>query len=395
MKQVKEIERLWRKIIRNLHLYLGIVSGLVLFVVCLTGTIYTFRTEIEELLEPNKYRIQQIDETKQPISSLIGIVEQETKGKVGRVIVSDNQSRPYELNVKVGKEDKRGTNYLINPYTGEFLGSVKGPTSDFFMWIFKAHRWLLMDMDTGRPIVGIATLIFLFLCISGIALWIPKKIKGWNSFKPGFKIMWKARWKRINHDLHSTLGFYTVFFLIVMSVTGLTWSFEWYNNGLHRILTGEKPTKRGGHGNQASNQQEVKAAISYEDAIMLAQQHLGYTGKTIISKPQNGQYEITKYDKNRWNQDAADKVTLSAQTGEIVQVNLFSDLSLGEQISKQIKSIHMGTTFGMFSKIIYFISCLIATTLPITGVFIWWNKLKKSKKNHRKRKKKIEDLATV
>ncbi len=363
-----------RKLINNLHLWLGIASGLILFVVCLTGTIYTFRTEIEEWLEPEKYRIQAIEESRLPISVLVENAESATGGKAARISFTDDQARPFTINIKADKEDFRGTNYMVNQYSGEVLGSVKGPASGFFLTVFKLHRWLLMDIETGRPIVGAATLIFLFLCISGFILWLPKKIKGWNSFKPGFKIKTDANWKRINHDLHSTLGFYALFFLIVMSLTGLTWSFKWYDNAFHKVLTGKERLPRGGKAQKA----ETAAVLSYEEALSIVNRELNYVGKTIITVPTTGEYEVTKFDKKKFNKEAADKVTVSSQSGEVLKTALFSDLTTGEQITRLIHGLHMGTTYGMFSKVLYFISCLIATSMPITGVFIWWNKLRKT-----------------
>src|SRR5690606_40397849 len=66
-------------------------------------------------------------------------------------------------------------------------------------------------------------IIFTFLIFSGLILWLPKKLRAW---KQGFKIKLSANWKRINHDLHNTLGFYSFILLLVMSLTGLCWSFE-------------------------------------------------------------------------------------------------------------------------------------------------------------------------
>lgn len=371
----------FRKLINDLHLWLGVASSLILFVVCLTGTIYTFRTEIEEMIEPQKYNIKAADE-KYDIAELITMVEAETQGKVNRIGFTEKVSRPYEINIKTSDEDRRGTNFMVNPYTGEVLGDTKGPASEFFMTVFKLHRWLLLDMKIGRPIVGVATLIFTFLCISGLILWLPKKIKGWKSFKPGMKIMWRAKWKRLNHDLHNTLGFYSLIFLLIMCLTGLTWSFEWYNNGLYKLLTGKEREQRGGGRDRGGKGKEeaLEPIISYEEALAIAHEHLPYDGKTIITKPQGKGYEITKYNKDRFNVEASDKLTVNAQTGVVEKTELFDDLKLGEKISKQIKGLHLGTTYGMFSKIIYFITCLIATTLPVTGIFIWINKMKPKKK---------------
>lgn len=363
----------------DLHLWLGIGSSLILFVVCLTGTIYTFRTEIEEWIEPEKYRVEVTSE-RHSIAELIAITEATTNGKVTRVSFTDEASRPYEINVKTSKEDRRGTNFMVNQYKAEVIGATKGPATDFFMSVFKLHRWLLLDMEVGRPIVGIATLIFTFLCISGLILWFPKRIKGWKSLKPGFKIKFRAKWKRINHDLHNALGFYSLFILLVMCLTGLTWSFEWYNNGLHKLLTGKEKQPRNFSGKQSEKATDFIPTISYEEALAIAHHELAYTGKTIISVPKESGYEVTKYDKNRFNVEASDKVSINALTGSVDKVDLFDDLSFGEKVSKQIKALHLGTVYGLFSKIIYFIACLIATSLPVTGIFIWINKMKKTKK---------------
>lgn len=87
-------------------------------------------------------------------------------------------------------------------------------------------------------------------------------------------------------------------------------------------------------------------------------------------------YEVIKFNKDRFNEEAADKLTINATSGNIEKVELFDDLSLGERVMKQIRGLHVGTTYGMWSKVIYFIVCLIATSLPITGIIIWINKMK-------------------
>src|SRR5690606_28971019 len=117
---------------------------------------------------------------------------------------------------------KGGKTYLVNPYTGEVKGTTESSTAKFFTVVMGLHRWLLVQDGGGKVIVGIATIIFVFLCITGLFIWWPVKARDW---KRGFKIKFSASWKRINHDLHNTLGFYALIFLLIMSLTGLCWSF--------------------------------------------------------------------------------------------------------------------------------------------------------------------------
>lgn len=372
----------FRKVLNDLHLWLGIASSLVLCLVCLTGTIYTFKTEIQDWLEPARYQIVNIAEGQvKPITELVQVVEATTRGKVQRVSVIRKQDKPYVFSVSKGEEGKRPEAVHVNPYTGEILGMGKGPADEFFMTVFKLHRWLLLDSSIGRPIVGVATLIFCFLSISGLILWFPKKLKGWKSIKPGFKIKYKANWKRINHDLHNTLGFYTLLLVLIMSLTGLCWSFEWYRNGLSSVL-GAKVFGGRDEVKPESTLQE-KSTISLEEALAIANREMPYEYRTLsISLPKDevGAYEINKNELARWNETVNDRVFIDQYSGAIIKKEIFASKTTGEKWASSIRALHFGDIYGLVSKIIYFITCLIATSLPVTGIFIWLNKMKKKPK---------------
>jgi len=372
----------FRKLMNDLHLWLGIASSLVLFVVCLTGTIYTFKTEIQEGLDPGRYQLTTKGEGQVlAVSTLVQQVEATTGGKVQRVILANQVSKPYVFSVSMGEEGKRPEAVHVNPYTGEILGSGKGPADEFFMTVFKLHRWLLLDSAIGRPIVGISTIIFCFLSISGLILWFPKKIKGWKSIKPGFKIKFNANWKRINHDLHNTLGFYTLILVLIMSLTGLCWSFEWYRNGLSSVLG----AKVFGGRNEVKPESIVqdKQTISLQEALDIANKEMEYEYRTLsasLPKDEKGTFEVNKNELARWNETVNDRVFIDQYSGAVVKKEIFATKSTGEKIASSIRALHFGDIYGLFSKIIYFISCLIATSLPITGIFIWLNKMKKKPK---------------
>ena len=72
-------------------------------------------------------------------------------------------------------------------------------------------------------------------------------------------------------------------------------------------------------------------------------------------------------------------MTLDALTGKVKKKEVFRDKPFNERISGSIKALHTGNVYGTFTKILYFIACLIATSLPITGTLIWWNKLRKKR----------------
>lgn len=377
-----------RKLFNDIHLWLGVGSGIILFVVCLSGTIYTFRHEVEHALEPEKYAVKVDDNASLlNIDDLIKKVEAEAGGQVMSVTVPAAKDASYDFSVKTSPGQRRGTGYYVNPYTAEILGTGGGAVSEFFFVMMRLHRWLLIEGDVGKIIVGVATIIFIFLIFTGLIIWLPKKAKNW---KQGFKVKYKANWKRVNHDLHNTLGFYSAILLLIMALTGLCWSFGWYRDGLSSVL-GTKVFNRGGG-------EKIEVAVPADSAyattaqfLTTAQGEFGTSADYRISfgRSATDPVSISKYNTGFFAFSGSDQMLLNPYSAEIISINRFSDKPFNEKIASSIKPLHTGEIFGLFSKILYFITCLIATSLPVTGVIIWINKLKKKAARRKKLKAKV------
>ncbi|PKV67129.1 PepSY-associated TM helix domain-containing protein [Pontibacter ramchanderi] len=420
-----------RKLFNDLHLWMGIASGLILFVVCLSGTIYTFNTEVQEFMEPEKFTVQ-LDAGVEPMTAeaIMAKVAAETGGKVSAITIPADPNRTYTVNVKMdkggegkgpggegkgsgkgsgekgdegkkgpeGAADKggpvggpggkgggggrdRGTNYLVNPYTAEVIGTTDSPTSEFFMTMFRLHRWLLLDTEVGRPIVGWATVIFTLIVLSGLVIWFPQKVKNWRQ---GLKIKWSGNWKRVNHDLHNSLGFYSSFLLLVMSLTGLTWSFEWYKEGFFKVLgvTPQKDRKEEPLFSKVSTDLTQATTLTIADYLKSADAALPYKGdyRISFSTDSAATVSISKNKVGFFAPAASDKVQLDQYSGQVLKAEIFADKPFNEKITSSIKPLHVGNVYGTFSKILYFLACLVATSLPVTGTIIWINKLRKKSK---------------
>src|SRR5690606_34567921 len=86
---------------------------------------------------------------------------------------------------------------------------------------------------------------------------------------------------------------------------------------------------------------------------------------------------VTKSNTGFFAFSGSDKVQIDQYTGQVLKLEKFADKPFNEKVAASIRALHMGEIFGTFSKILYFIACLIATSLPVTGTLIWWNKLQK------------------
>jgi len=282
----------------------------------------------------------------------------------------------------------RSPSYLVNPYTGEILGKTTDLAgSGFFSFMLNLHRRALVERGIGSLVVGIATLIFLVLEVTGLVLWAPAKLKQWRNWKmwkPGFSIKWDANWKRINHDLHNTLGFYSFGLLTVMALTGLCWSFGWFREGTSALFGAKVFGGRNEQRLPSARPAAPGRTLSADDFLALANQRLPYPGTVRLSLPEGptASAGVQKTRMGFFAPAAADRLTLDQYTGTLLKADIFAEKPWNEQLVASIRPLHFGDVYGTFTKILYFLACLIATSLPITGVIIWLNRLRK--KNKRK-----------
>ena len=383
----------FRKVSGTIHLWLGWITAVFLTIVCLTGTIFVFHNEIDKALYPEYY---QVKPSGSPLSidSLLTIVKDKSRGKITSFRISDAKEDAWTFNVtnkdntpkgakkKGGKEDKNEKTkaFYVNPYTGEITFSGSTPASSFFREVEDIHRFFFLSKPVGQVIAGIMSLSFVVIIFSGIIIWLPRKIKQW---KDGFKIKFKAHWKRINYDLHRALGIFVFPVLLLCALTGPNWSFEGYRAGLSKVLGAEvfKGKKEKPARVVADTSTAMTKKISYAEVLDIANKRLPDNGLTIVSLPKDSLEAISVSKiRNGWHQlNVTDKIQINPYNGQIVKTELFQNLHFGAKIAALVKSIHVGEFYGTISKSIYFIACLLASSLPLTGILIWNNKRRKKK----------------
>jgi uncharacterized iron-regulated membrane protein len=248
-----------------------LVSGLVVFVVCISGCLYSFQEEISEarlgkmmFVAPPGADIGSAASSGSsfgsaassgssygsalPISQL-RVAAQKALGPgqpVDYMVTYRDPKRAWEF-MAYSSNDTALTyfgslNYFrsayVNPYTGVVTG-VRDYKYDFFGIVKYIHWSLLLNTRIGQPIVGWSTLIFVVLLITGLVLWWPKR---WNraNRRKSFKVMWKAHVKRLNYDLHNVLGFYTLLLALVLGLTGMVYAFDWFSKWVTMLGT-DKP----------------------------------------------------------------------------------------------------------------------------------------------------------
>mgnify|MGYP006179852073 FL=1 len=373
------------------HLWLGLLSSVILFVVCLTGSLYAFKNQIIDAYNSDKVYVEPVG-NRLSLDSIQSIFRYNNM-EINTIIVpkSKNKSLVVTYNDKVTNTSK--THYF-NPYTADNLGGANNSLDQFFAVVLDIHRTLLIN-DIGKQIVGISVLIFVFMLLSGFVLWIPKKTK---DLKRALTVKWNAKFYRLNYDLHNTLGFYSLLLLFFIAVTGLYVTYPWVKSSVIVSLGGNPVLTAG---DAQSDNDEISSAfsdllkemadkqneiatlkditpVSLDSINMLSYKYLPYEASTIFTLPddKDPRYKVRKINTENWlGAQFPDEITLDKK-GELKTVDLFSEKPLNKQFAELSKPLHTGEIMGLPSIILYFIISLVGCSLPVTGFIIWWKKVK-------------------
>ena len=199
-----------------LHLWPSIVSGLIVVFVCLTGTIIVYCDEILELSAGNAKYVEVEGQKATAVQLLESVKEANPNLEISQLVFFNEPNRSVRARA-FNKETKKLNLIYINPYTAEVI--KVDYTIHFFFVTAHLHSNLLAH-SLGGWIVLISTVIFLISCITGLILWWPKR---WTkkTRQDSFTIKWKAKFKRLNYDLHNVYGFYSLLLCFILSATGI------------------------------------------------------------------------------------------------------------------------------------------------------------------------------
>lgn len=365
-----------KKIFRKIHLWLSVPFGLVITLICFSGAMLVFENEVNEWSRPGLYYVETVKESSLPMDKLLEKVATTLPDSVSvtGVSISSDPGRAYQVSLS---KPRRASLY-VDQYTGEVKG--KSERSGFFMFMFRMHRWLLDSMNPGnegifwgKMIVGVSTLLLVFVLISGIVIWWPRTRK---ALKNSLTITATKGWRRFWYDLHVAGGMYALIFLLAMALTGLTWSFPWYRTAFYKVFGIEvqqrvaqgheqKSDVQNGGTKSASHQKKKPFAYWQEVYDKLSRQNPEYKQISISSGTASVSFNCFG------NQRASDRYSFNTDNGEFTETSLYQHQDKSGKIRGWIYSIHVGNWGGMFTRILAFIAALIGAALPLTGYYLW------------------------
>jgi uncharacterized iron-regulated membrane protein len=359
----------FRKIIFWCHLPVGVMAGVVILIMCVTGVLLSYEKQITSWADTRGYRSSPPAAGAQhlPIETLI-TKARETRGATPTAItLKSDPSAPAEI--AFGRE----TTLFANPYTGAILGEGSQRTRAFFRNVTDWHRWLGAKGDNrnvARAITGACNLGFLFLVMSGFFLWWPrnwnlKSIRNVTWFRRGLQA--KAR----DFNWHNVIGFWSAVPLFIVVLSAVVISYTWAGNLVYRVVGETPPAPRPNQ--PATPPRDNAAQTTFEDlnsAWARAEQQVSDWQSISLQLPAATAAQLT-FNIDRGNGGQPQKraqLVLDRATGEVARWEPFSSNTRGRQLRSILRFAHTGEVAGIVGQTIAGLVSTGGAVLVITGL---------------------------
>ena len=370
---------IFRTILRKLHLILGLISGIVVVLISITGAMYAFKEEIESLYDGYK-EVSILNEEIIPPSKAFEAGGKALPGKQIHGVIYHEKGIAIEIIYYQADPFFYGASYL-NPYNGDIIKSVDFKKS-FFGFALHGHMALWLPLEIGMPIVAIASLIFLIMLITGIILWWPRSFR----LKKALKFTKKAGAKTKKLEYHKVVGFYVFFLALIVVLTGLSWLFKGIETAIYKSFGGQMETS---YSMLPSDLSKADSVVFEGEAVDKLYEEITSQNPELafleIHKPADSSasvlVEINRDPSTYWKMDYIfyDQYTLEELTPDHIY-GRYEVAGLPEKVRRLNYDIHTGNIWGFPGKLLAFIVSLFCASLPITGFLLWWHKRKEKQK---------------
>ncbi len=352
-----------RKITFHVHLYAGMLAGLLLLVTGLSGSLIVFADEADAFLNEAAFRVAERDGGVSLQTALDG-VRKAYPGEVPTVFYpahDKGETHRFMLRSKAGLRL-----VSVDPHDGA-ITATRFRDQTFVGWTRDLHVQILSGRN-GETAVGVGGGLLFALCVSGLIVWFPKPGR---HFSEGLKIQWGAGRKRQTHDLHRAGGFFALVLLTVTAVTGVALVFDDAAGKAVSFLT-RSPARLA--------RPEAKTsgfALPLDDLRNRAEAALPGGQLTVILFPRNQRESIgfRKRFAEDWHHTGRSFVYLAPDDGKILRVDDSRSAPMGMAMMNLIYPLHTGEWTGVPGRILQVLVGFAPGALFFTGFLMWWRRV--------------------
>lgn len=385
---------MFKKILFQIHWFLGITAGLILSIMGVTGAIYSYDQQILKWVNSDSYVVQAESTPKlTPAQLYQHFNTTQPEIKINSITIAKDPTASSTVNIEKEGE-RRGYNMMVNPYNAQVLPDVKG--RKLLLLIQQIHRNLTAG-EVGKQITGACALMLIYFVLSGLYLRWPKKhsARQWLAVKP------KLKGRNFIWDLHAVVGTWVIVFYLLFACTGLYWSYDWWRSGMFKVMGVEQPkpqghgsapqnrgmqqNKRSDHNNDKKSEPQLDntqliTALNQTWSGFNSQVGRDYSTLTLnLPKKDDGKVELSFVDATPQHERARNQAIYNYQTGTIEKMELYEDKKLNQKIMSSMLPVHRGSFFGPIYQFVAMLASLAMPLFFVTGLMLYLKRRKQKK----------------
>jgi uncharacterized iron-regulated membrane protein len=227
----------------------------------------------------------------------------------------------------------------------------------------------LLGGRTGRIVNGIGGIILALMCVTGLIIWWP----GRSNWRRSLLIDWRRNWKRINWDLHSAAGFWTLAFVLMWAVTGVYFAFpsafRSAVNHVSRVSRAQTPQ---------SSPRNGREALTWRVLVDAAVRHAPHqhVARVVVPSSEKAAF-LVQFLPVRPTPLGADlnSVYLDQYSGALLTPAAAPARTAGDIVMAWVAPLHVGNFGGIGVRIAWLVLGLTPPVLFVTGFLMWWTRV--------------------
>lgn len=352
----------------SLHSWFGLVTGIFLLLLGLSGSLLVFREEIDRLANHQLLTVQPTDRAVRslPLSVFYRSITNRYPNLDGVAWLNPEAAADEAYNFRLYLNDTRLLTYDLgiisfDPYTGDILR--EGKSSDFtpslVEWLLQFH----FSFQLGVPGAALTAVLGIAMLVSLLTGLVVYRKSVWKV------LMFRARlnrknWRTISSDIHRIVGVWSLLLNMVIFFTGFWMNLFAFKPTAWR--TERIPTK-------PNTLTTMSIDTLYRDALVQMPDLLpAYV--YLPTQPERA-FRVTGSVSDEWAVfGRGNSVSIDGQTGRVKKVSRLSQQGIWEKIEATFFPLHVGNFGGLPIKILYVFIGLTPGLLSITGFLLWWRR---------------------
>ncbi|MBX0332602.1 PepSY domain-containing protein [Pontibacter sp. HSC-14F20] len=365
-----------RKLLLQLHLWIGLTAGAILAFMGLMGSLYVFQPELTVALYPEHYKSSKPEAIPVDVRLVVRTAEEQFGGQVTNIFFPVRELENYIVKVKGNKQFQ-----FFDAATGNYIGQLE-KRRGVMDTVLDLHRHLAMG-ETGAMITRISALLLAFVLLStGLYLWMPRKKQ---NLRDKLRPKPNASFKRRNFDLHNVFGFYFSVPLFLAAITGAYFGFqEQTQNVVDKLTLAGEPTPYVKALQSAPSTQGIAPLTLYQALDKMDALYPGYVKRTLVMAPDSiATLNLTYLASSELEAGPQKRpmVYLDQYTGATVYDYNPQTAPVGRQLTRNwFVPIHFGKIGGWLTRVLWFFLGMMPAMLWVTGIVMWRGRSRKSRK---------------